>query len=199
MNVAVADFIVAGLLGGLVANAGLANLHAAGAEVGEFAPDDAVALAAARQFQAVVAEVREPAVLEGTVAQALAPHRAGHAHRRLGESADFGFRLRRDVRLVLAAVEARREIPFRVRESEATQHDALDELPGFGPAFEADHLREHGRNGLDFGKLLARARQVVERPGGGVEIPLPRLVQELEGAFRRSKGHPAQARRPSAC
>ena len=71
-----------------------------------------------------------------------------------------------------------------MREGEATQHNALDELPGFGPAFEADHLREHGSNGLDFGKPLARARQVVERPGGGVEIPLPRLVQEFKSAFR---------------
>ena len=133
-------FVATGLLGGLIANAGLAKLHAARAEVGEFALHDAVRLAAARQFQAVVAEVRKPAILEDTVTDTLAPDRAGHAHGRLAETADLGFRRGRDTRLVLAAVEARRETPFGVRKGEAAQDDMLDELPGFGPAFDANHL-----------------------------------------------------------
>src|ERR1017187_9572793 len=175
VDAAADNFIGAGLFGRVVAYAGFANLHAAGAEVGELTSNDAVALAAARQFQTVVAEVRKPAVLEEAVAEAFPPHRARHSHRRLGETADFGFRSRRDAWLILPAAKAGREIPFGVRESEATQHDALDELSGFGPAFEADYLREHRRNGLDFSKSLAGARQVVERPGGGVEIPLTQI------------------------
>src|ERR1035441_1564177 len=57
MDVAAADFVGAGLFGVLVAHAGFAKLHAARAEVREFTPDDTIALAAARQFQAVVAKV----------------------------------------------------------------------------------------------------------------------------------------------
>ena len=71
-----------------------------------------------------------------------------------------------------------------MRKGKAAQDNTLDELPGLGPAFEADHLWEPRRNDLDFGKLLARARQVVERSGGRVEIPLPRLVQEFKRPFR---------------
>src|ERR1035441_10251045 len=184
VDAAAGDFVGAGLLGRLVAYAGLTNLHAAGTEVGELTLNDAVALAAARQFQAVVAEVREPAVFEDAVAEPFAPDRARHPHRRLGEAADLGARLRADTGLVLAAVKTRRETPFRVRESEAAQRNALDELSGFGPPFEADYLREQRRNGLDSGKPLARARQVVERPGCCIQIPLARLVQEFKGAFR---------------
>src|ERR1039458_1045337 len=181
---AVGDFVGAGLLGRLVANAGFANLHAAGAEVGELTLNDAVALAAARQFQAVVAEVRKPAVLEDAVAEPFAPDRAGHPHRRLGETADLGARLRPDIGLVLAAVEARRKTPLSMRKSETAQGNALDELSGFGPAFEADYLREQRRNGLYSVKPLARARHVVERPGCCIQIPLARLVQEFKSAFR---------------
>ncbi len=103
VDAAMADFIAAGLLGRLVANTGFADLRAARAEVGELTSNDAVSLAAARQFQAVVAEVRKPAVLEEAIAKTFTPHGAGHTHRRLGEPADFGFRLRPDVGLVLAA------------------------------------------------------------------------------------------------
>src|ERR1039458_5705661 len=160
---AVGDFVGAGLLGRLVANAGFANLHAAGAEVGELTLNDAVALAAARQLQTVVAEVRKPAVLEDAVAEPFAPDRARHPHRRLGEAADLGARLGPDIGLVLAAVKTRRETPFRVRESEAAQRNALDELSGFGPPFEADYLREQRRNGLGSGRSAARTRHGVKR------------------------------------
>ena len=71
-----------------------------------------------------------------------------------------------------------------MRESEATQHNALHDLPGFGTAFEADHLGERGGDGLDAGKLLAGERQVVERSRDGVEIPFSRLVQEFKRPFR---------------
>src|SRR5664279_2075601 len=71
-----------------------------------------------------------------------------------------------------------------MRESEASHHHALNELPGFWPAFETDHLRENWGNGLDFGYLLTSAGHVVESSGGGVEIPFPRLIQKLKGAFR---------------
>src|ERR1035441_8654619 len=184
VDAAADDFVGASLLGRLVANAGFANLHAAGAEVGELTSNDAVALAAERQLQAVVAEVRKPTVLEDAVAESFAPDRARHPHRRLGEAADLGARLGPDIGLVLAAVKTRREIPFRVRESEAAQHNALDKLSGFGPSFEADDLREQRRNGLHSGKPLARTRQVVKLAGGGIEIPLTRLVQEFKSAFR---------------
>ena len=65
--------------------------------------------------------------------------------------------------LFLPGLEAGRETPFGVRESQPAQDDALDELPGFGPAFEADDLRQHRGDGLDVRQLFARARQVVER------------------------------------
>ena len=161
-----------------------ANLHAPGAEVGKLTPRDTVFLAAACDLQAVVAEVREPAVLEHAVAHPFPPHRARHPHRRLAEAADLRFCVGCDARLVLSAVETIGETPFRVRKSQSVQQHTLDELPGLGPALEADHLHEHGRNGLDFGKLLTWARQVVERAGRVVEIPLTRLVQEFERPFR---------------
>src|ERR1035437_3137348 len=184
VDAAAGDLVAAGLLGRLVAQMGFANLQAAGAEVRELALNDAVSLTAARQFQAVVAEVRKAAVLEDAVAEPFAPDRAGHTHRRLGETADLGCWSRRDVRLIFPSAKARREIPFSVRESKAAHEDAFDELPGFGPTFETDYLRTHRCNRLDCGKLLAWPRQVVERPGGGIEIPLTRLVQEFKSAFR---------------
>ena len=154
-----------------------------GAEVGEFAARDAVALAAARQLQAVVAEAREAAVLEGAVAEPFAPHGAGHADGRLGEAADLGLRVGPDVGLVLAAWKPAGKYHSVCEKVSPRRTTRSTNCPASGRPSKRSTCCEHGGDGLDVGKLFPGTWQVVERPGSRVEIPFSRLVQELEGAF----------------
>src|SRR5206468_981740 len=89
VNPAVGDFVGQRLFRRFLANRCLADLDSTGAKVGELALRNAIRLTAARQFQTVRAEMREHALLKLTGANALAPNRTRHAHRRLTEPGRF--------------------------------------------------------------------------------------------------------------
>src|SRR5437867_561388 len=107
---AVADFVGTRLFGGLFSDRGFTELHAAGAEIGELTVDDAIALAAARKLQSVIAKTRKRAVIELGLVDAFAPDSARYADCGLGETANL--ELVRSAGLIFIAG---REIPFSVR------------------------------------------------------------------------------------
>src|SRR5207244_7744392 len=80
VNVTIADFIGLSLLLRFVAERGFANLKTAGAQFSKITMADSIALRAAAQLEGIVADVFEETTIEGTLAQAFAPNRPGHAN-----------------------------------------------------------------------------------------------------------------------
>jgi len=91
VNMAVADFVGARLVEGLFSNRGFTEFHAASTEIKELTMDDAIALAAARKLQPVIAKIRKRAVIELRFVDAFAPDGARHADGSLGETANVEF------------------------------------------------------------------------------------------------------------
>src|SRR6185369_8898419 len=89
MDVAVGNFVVPGLLGGRRADGRFTQANTARTEIAEFATRNPVRPAAARQLQAVGAEIRERASLKHAIPRPFAPDGAGHSDRGLRKSADL--------------------------------------------------------------------------------------------------------------
>src|SRR5712691_2167464 len=109
VNAAVANLIGVRLLFRFFANRRFAKFHAARAQVREFAVHNPICLATPPEFQAVVAEMRKPAILEKAIPRAFAPNRPRHADGSLAKPADLRFGFGGNARLVLAAMKSFRK------------------------------------------------------------------------------------------
>ena len=173
---------------------------AAGAEVGELAPNDAVVSGSRAPVPGRNCRGSRNRQSSKTQSRTPSPHTApGTPTAAWAKPPTSAFGAGETLGLFFPLLKARREIPFGVREGEAAQDNALDELPGFGPAFEADHLlrararwpgcRQAVRPGAAGSRACRRRRRDTTRPARpGTRRRLP-----------RSKDPPARARRPSAC
>ena len=182
-EVVVHDVVRGEEAGGGIGRPALRQIRASAAQVVEVALPDHVPDAAFPQRDAVFAEPRELAALEGRVPQ------AG------GEQGAF---LR--VRALDAVGIVRAQVGVGVLEREAAEHEVLDERPGLrGAAERHQRGRQTRRDDLSLLHLLAGQRMVVERALVGVEMPLAGCVERLAHALHvisRLAGEKKHARRP---
>ncbi len=117
MNPAFANFVGSGLFDNPLANRRLAESNPARAKVGNFATPDQIALATAPQFQRVIPNVLERAVLDQNLARTLRPKCARDANGSLRKTANLRLWRRRNNWLVFSRVESIWKIPLGVRKS----------------------------------------------------------------------------------
>ena len=160
---------------------GIADLHASRAEVRHFIAHHLVVLRAFVNLQRVLAQMNESALLDAAMAGA--------------DEFDGG----RDVIGGLHVhIPFRRQRPIGMRESEAAQHDVVDELAGFLFAFQADQLGKKGSNELGLAHIFPRQGEVGERAASPVEEPLARARRERRRHSPPSSAHPCHRRIPGA-
>ena len=183
VNMAVAHLVIAGNVGRGIAQRGFPEFDAAGAEVAQFATEHLVIMAAARQFQAIPAQMNKTTTVEHALPNTISLYSAGNPDRRLRKAAHFVRRGRPNLDLFSAPGKTAWEIPLRVREGEPAESELPHPLVIAGLAFKENQLRERGRDHLGTSRIFARLRQVIQGAGGAVEVPLAGDIEQFEGVF----------------
>ena len=159
VNAAVLHDVPLGDVVRVLADARLADLDAARAQVVQVAADDRVPLAGPAPLHGVGADVGDLAVLQGAVPRADAADDPAQIHLRLGRR-----------------VPLRPHRPVGVPKEQAPQVDVRHPVFAVRVALEHDQLLEAGRDRLERRRRLARQRMIIDDARRPVQIPGARLL-----------------------